>query len=112
MMMQPAWHQGRIEIKVDKREEKQELCLDLEAAKWKYSTRFGFRYAAVYHWTSKYISKNDDFEIILYTFLGTIIQLTYTYPNNFFRKKYRFSLKNIKTDFRSYLMKKCSSGHL
>ena len=27
---------------------------------------------------------NDDFEIILYIFLGTIIQLNYTYPNHFF----------------------------
>jgi hypothetical protein len=45
--------------------------------------------------------KNYDFEIILYTFLGNIIQLSYTYPNDFFKdftKKNSFSLKNIKTD--------------
>ena len=29
--------------------------------------------------------KNGDFEIILYTFLVTIIQLTYTYPNHSFQ---------------------------
>jgi hypothetical protein len=57
--------------------------------------------------------KNDDFEIIIYTYLGTLIQLTYAYPNHFFSnftKKYRFSLENIKTDFRSYFVKKYSSG--